>query len=309
MTTSSDGDFSKREIVAPTARRLPFLNWPTKDAATTLFSRLYEIDRASYVPFGTLATLPDDGPDDGADANAFLLVEGDAEYMEDGTQRWRCQFGHIPPTQTRVIERFITKPSPSAFANFSALVLVDGGVAVDTACVAYGGAFWGNNKVYPYKVVTSANSGGNTRVTCTAHGITGTEDILINYNISVSWIRYSAGEYTVVDLNTIDILGVNYGTNTSHLGRYLRDYTPGLALVRLRETWNFYLPGAPGQPATEDDIPTISTAVNDAYLLSLVLAHATGYFPYDAEPLDTDWPAADSSIYRRRSREIDIASL
>ncbi len=100
-TQFTDGDYSARALVAPTKIVRPFLNWPSKDAVTKLFDRLYEIDRASYAPFAEFATLPADGADDPADANAYLLEEGEPDLAEDGTQRTRCLFGHVPPTQTK----------------------------------------------------------------------------------------------------------------------------------------------------------------------------------------------------------------
>lgn len=109
IPNSTDGDFSVRALAAPTKKTFPFLNWPTKDAVTAIFERLYEIARGSYAPFAPLATLPDEGTEDPADANAYLLEEDDGVLDIDGTQRVRCLFGHVPPTQIK----------PSGSVNYS----------------------------------------------------------------------------------------------------------------------------------------------------------------------------------------------
>lgn len=114
----TDGDFSARLLIAPTRITRPFLNHPTKDTATKLFERIYELDRASYSPFAALATLPDEGSGDAADAAAYLLEEGEPELEPDGTQRVRCLFGHVPPQQTVPGMVKLTKPAPPTSGTF-----------------------------------------------------------------------------------------------------------------------------------------------------------------------------------------------
>lgn len=109
----TDGDYTARLLIAPTRITRPFLNSPTKDAATKVFERLYEIDRASYTPFAALATLPAEGTADPADAAAYLVEEGEPELQPDGTQAVRCLFSHIPAQQTVVGSYLLSKPSLS----------------------------------------------------------------------------------------------------------------------------------------------------------------------------------------------------
>lgn len=120
----TDGDYSVRLLIAPTKITWPFLNWPVKDTATKIFERLYEIDRASYTPFAALATLPDDGAADPADAAAYLIHESEPEVQPDGTQSVRCRFAHIPPTQTKsglslmVNLPSLSGPFPKVFGSY-----------------------------------------------------------------------------------------------------------------------------------------------------------------------------------------------
>jgi hypothetical protein len=113
LPTLTDGDFSTRALVAPTKITRPFLNWPAKDTATKLFERIYEIDRASYTPFAALATLPNDGTDDPADAAAYLVNESEPALQSDGTQQVRCLFAHVPATKTLPGTIMLTKPGIS----------------------------------------------------------------------------------------------------------------------------------------------------------------------------------------------------
>lgn len=119
----TDGDYTARLLIAPTRITRPFLNSPTKDAATKVFERLYEIDRASYTPFAALATLPAEGTADPADAAAYLVEEGEPELQPDGTQAVRCLFSHIPAQQTVPSSLILSKPSlsgtfPQAYGTF-----------------------------------------------------------------------------------------------------------------------------------------------------------------------------------------------
>lgn len=111
LSQLADGDYSARLLLAPTKITRPFLNYPTKDSATKLFERWYEIDRASYTPFAAGATLPADSTADAADLAAYILEESEPELEPDGTQRVRCLFGHIPPQQTVVTSVRLTKPA------------------------------------------------------------------------------------------------------------------------------------------------------------------------------------------------------
>jgi hypothetical protein len=109
----TDGDYATRLLLAPTKITRPFLNHPTKDSATKLFERWYEIHRDSYTPFAALATLPAESTSDPADTAAYILEEGEPDTDADGTQRVRCLFGHVPPQQTLPTSIKLTKPTLS----------------------------------------------------------------------------------------------------------------------------------------------------------------------------------------------------
>lgn len=310
LTQAVDGDFTARSLVAPTKITRPFLNWPTKDSATKLFERLYEIDRGSYSPFAALATLPNDGTEDPADAAAYLLTESEPDLAEDGTTRVRCLFGHVPPNQVQYSTLSLTKPDPTQFATFAREFYS----SIDTSTqdgwlYTYNSYWFGRGRIWgARKICTSVNSGANTRVTCTAHGFSaGTPLAARNDNASLGTYTFDAGEFTVVDANTIDLLGVNHGTGITQIAPQLRTYTPGVARVKTRLTHKFYLIGV-GGISTIADIPTPAVAVSELALVDLIIANLTGYQSYDADPL-THWPTEQSPMFLQRLIEIDMASI
>jgi hypothetical protein len=174
---------------------------------------------------------------------------------------------------------------------------------------SYGGYYFaGTNKIYgPYQISTSVNSGANTRVTANAHGLAGTEAILVSgaNNASSEYVILASADYTVVDANTIDILNVNWNANVVRVAKYKRDYTPGVDRVRTRITETCYLPGVTSGISTASDIPIPDVAMNDAQLVALLLANTTGYQTYDAQPLAL-WLG---QIYRQALVEIDMSNL
>jgi hypothetical protein len=165
-----------------------------------------------------------------------------------------------------------------------------------------------NNKVYgPLKTGSSVDSGANTRLTITGHGLAGTETIVCA-GVGSSTGRYgivAPAGYTVIDPNTIDILGYNLGVFAQSIAVFLRNYTPGVVRVRTRNTSTFYLPGFTLGINSVDDIPIPSPAINDTQLLALIIGSATGYQTYDADPI-AFWRAP---IYVQRVIAINVDSL
>lgn len=163
ITQTSDGDFAQRSLVAPTKVMRPFMNWPSKNLTTKLFERLYEIDRGSYVPFAALATLPAEAADDPADSSAYLLTEGEPELQEDGTQRVRCLFGHVPTDQVRYRSRAITKPAfPTADFNgaWSDSTSATGTANVWSAAISVGTVLrFGSGGTFTITYVANAGTG------------------------------------------------------------------------------------------------------------------------------------------------------
>jgi hypothetical protein len=223
-------------------------------------------------------------------------------------------FSSVPGDQVSYATRVITKPTAaSAGGTVTATdYLYD---SPSTAAISlglvtrYNGYVFGpNNKIYgPTMSSTSVDSGANTRITATAHGIAGTEGLIVYGSGAASRFGIvAAGGYTVVDANTIDLLGYNRSNQVSSLAKYLRDYTPGTDRVGLRRTQKFYLPGVTSGITTPADIPLPALLVNDVELLASLLANTTGYQTYDASELTrwNEWP-----IYTQTYDEINMADL
>ena len=220
-------------------------------------------------------------------------------------------FSSVPGDQVSYSTRVITKPTAASAGGTTGAIYIfygSGGSNLGLYTTYQNYIFAPNNKIYgTLLTATSANSGANTRLTATAHGITGTEEIIVRINAGGSPFQIvSAGAYTVVDANTIDVLGYNWGTSSTSLAKYLRDYTPGTDRVGLRRTQKFYLPGVTGGITTPADIPLPALLVNDVELLASLLANTTGYQTYDASELTrwNEWP-----IYTQTYDEINMADL
>ena len=222
-------------------------------------------------------------------------------------------FSSVPGDQVSYATRVITKPTAASAGGTTGAVYIFYASPAGTVLGLYtsyqGYLFAPNNKIYgPLLTATSANSGGNTRLTATAHGIAGTESIIVA-GVGGSTARYgivAPGAYTVVDANTIDVLGYNLGTAAISLAKYLRDYTPGTDRVGLRRTQKFYLPGVTSGITTPADIPLPALLVNDVELLASLLANTTGYQTYDASELSR-WN--DGPIYTQTYDELNMADL
>lgn len=177
--------------------------------------------------------------------------------------------------------------------------------------IYYRDYFFINNEVFgPIVTCTSANSGGNTRLTKVAHGIAGTERITVaNVTSGVTgWFTFDAGEYTVVDPDTIDLLSVNYGTLMTRLARKHRDYTPGSLRVSARMTQSFYLAGVSPGITTDNDIPTPVERLNDALFIDAVIDNVSGWVDYSATDLGR-WPSEQSPIRTVTTTAIDFSDL
>lgn len=279
----TDGDYSTRSLVAPTRIIYPFLNSPTKDTASKLFERIYEIDRASYAPFAALSTLPNDGPGDPADATAYLLNESEPTLEVDGTQRVRCLFGKIPAQQIVTGSAPVTIPHPS---NVGSTRTLFGYLPGTDTSDAYGGGylygtsfFFGLSRFYkPIKTVSAASYvGSKTRMTITAHGFTAGQDLLIIEG-QFAGVLLSASQWTIVDVNTIDgPTGEDFSALVTHAAQYSRDAFPaGSRYMRCKRISDFYLPGISPGIATPDDIPIpVDESVSGAFLEKLLAGAGT----------------------------------
>lgn len=281
------------------------------DFTSTIIRRNYKQTRAAFlaarpVP-GAVLTDPDI-------SSAYYMGMDNASPTTTGLMGFRRTFATVPQDQITYGTRNITKPTAASAGGTTGAIYIfyssASGATVLGLYTSYQGyIFTPTNKIYgPLITSTSANSGGNTRITATAHGIAGTEALIVA-GAGGSTARYApvaAGAYTVVDANTIDITGYNLGTNVTSFAKYLRDYTPGTDRVGLRRTQRFYLPGVTAGINTPADIPLPSLLINDTELLASVLANTTGYQTYDASEL-VRWE--DRPIYTQTFDEIDMATL
>ncbi|NBW14598.1 MAG: hypothetical protein EBR82_42025 [Caulobacteraceae bacterium] len=254
--------------------------------------------------YATLAALSTD-PDD----STQYLIEETEPQIEAGVARWQRTYCKPPTDQVIYGSRVITKPAVStlgagAIPNFYTSIAATSRVGG----YLYINYFWSDNKVFgPIYSVTSANSGANTRVTWASHGLAGTETIAINgfNNSSGDYGQIASGDYSVINANTIDILGKNWGANVTLASEYFRAYTAGTDRVGTRNTQKFYLPTVTSGIATAADIPIPSTLLNDADFIASVIANTSGYQTYDATELAT-WRGP---IYTQTLTDINMADV
>jgi hypothetical protein len=242
------------------------------------------------------------------DPFAYLIKETDPEPgpLDLGTAQWQRMAARVPADVVSGGSRVITKPAPSSFGTLSQNFADNTGAFV-SAGYLYSTYYFGNNETFgPRQACTSANSAGNTRVTCTGHGVAGTERILANNPAFSQNYLFASGQYTVVDANTIDLLGINLNTNVVYLAEKLRDYTPGTDRVLTQNTQRFYLPGVTSGITTFSDIPAPAILLNDLEFIATVIANTSGYVTYDATEL-TRW--MDSAIYTQTFEAINMSNV
>lgn len=296
-----DGTFTSAVQNGPKQIFYPFLNSPTKDTTTKGTIRNYVVIPNSYTPAAALSTDPDD-------ANQYLILETEPT-IEAGIARFQRTYCKVPSDQVIYGTRVITKPSPSSQPGGTGYIYgVYDSSALTTSSTAsrYSNALFSNNGnvFYPLTTTTSANSGSNTRVTWTSHGLGGTETIAVLNG--TYYVKFASGTYSVINSSTIDLLGVNYGSNAVTAAKYIREYTTGTDRVRIKSTQKFYLPTVTSGITTPQDIPIPTLLLNDTELLASVIANTTGYQTYDASELQ-QWNGGP--IYTQTLQEIDMTTL
>lgn len=261
-----------------------------------------------YVPTtGTTATIS--APDtDADDPLAYLVEETDPEPTPgtDFETFWRT-YARVPGTQTVPSTLSITKPTPAAYATALNMRLVTGsGTYSDTGVggYEYTNFLWDTiySRIYgAIAATTSADSGGNERVTWTGHGLAGTERIAVYATLpgSAAWHLFAPGQYTVVDANTIDLTGWSTITSASSCAKYSRDYTPGLDDVACNVVSTFSLAGVSAALA----IP--SPLLNDIAFLAAVISTPSGYLDYQTKNMGP-WLGAISQLDTVRINMADV---
>lgn len=300
----SDGTYTSPVQDGPKRTFYPFVNNPTKDTTTKGTVRNYVVLPGSFSPAAALSTDPDD-------ATQYLIEETEPQ-IDGGIARFSRTYCKVPSDQVVYGSRVITKPDVASAGGVSVGTFyedITGAAGLGVAYTYSSRVFAPNNKIYgPLISCTSSNSGGNTRLEfSSAHGIAGTETLASRgAGNSSNFGILEPADYSVIDSDTIDILGFNAGANATQIAKYVRDYTPGTDRVGTKSTQKFYLPTVTGGITTPQDIPLPTLLLNDAELLASVIANLTGYQTYDASELE---PWRDSPIYTQILIEIDMATL
>jgi hypothetical protein len=245
--------------------------------------------------------------------DSYLMNNSAPNKTASNLYSFNRTFSRVPADVVTYGSRVITKPT-AASAGGTALTTQyfysSAGVLLGNYTTYLSHVFAPNNSVYgPEAATTSVNSGANTRVTWATHGLAGTEAIETR---SSGWGGgdsrriTAAGGYSVIDPNTIDILGFNLGVTVANAGKYLREYSPSTDRVGTRKTQRFYLPGVTANVTTPADIELPALLMNDVDFISSILANTTGFQDYDATALErwNGWP-----IYTQTFEAINMANL
>lgn len=241
--------------------------------------------------------------------DAYLDSESNPTKTTTGLRAFTRIFSNIPADVVSQGSRVITKPAFSSVGGTGDIFIYDGATLTTLgAAYIYSGYFWGANKIYGAAVAgTQAASGGNLRLSIASHGVAGTEDIVFQHNLGSIYYRFTSAQYTVVDPNTIDLIGKSaFGSASTTIRKYLRDYTPGTDRVGLRTTQKFYLPGVTSGITTAADIPIPSVLLNDSDFLASAFVNLSGWQTYDATEL-VRWQ--DGQIYTQSLLEINMGDI
>lgn len=259
---------------------------------------------------------------------AYLVEIKPAGRTLTGLQVFTRTFASVPTQQTVSSNFSFTRPNPAAYGTAVSSAIRSGSGTVtnlgQTGSVnyLYGGSLFINSipasaystiyhAVYgpAFTVVTSAANSGNCRVTWTGHGLAGTEKICVwlNGGSLAYYTLFASGEYSVIDADTIDLTGFSaVGTGATLAAKYLRSYTPGLAMARCKVVSDFYLPGVTAGITTSADISIPADLLNDPSFLDAVIANPTGYVNYQTKTFAQwkGWP-----IWQREVVQLNFADL
>lgn len=302
MSHYTDGNFSTPVFDRQTPDTYPFSG--LGDTTTVLYRRTYHVDGAAYTP----ATFGSVDPDR---ADCYLIAESPLEWERGDRATFTRTYAKIPTDQVDYSSQPITKPEFSTFSGYVAGTYFDKALTLQGTAdqLTRTGVYvhpQGAGRLYgPAKTSTSVNSASDTRITCVNHGVTASDHLLVRRG-GTQYVILPDADYSVIDADTIDILGANHGTFIDRVLPYHRDYTPGTDRVRTKRTTRYYLPGVTGGITTPDDIPIVSPAFDPEILIDLILTSATGYQAYDAEDLRR-W--LDGPIYEQTTIQIDLDAL
>jgi hypothetical protein len=141
------------------------------------------------------------------------------------------------------------------------------------------------------------------RIAFTAHGLDTAKPLYLQRNNAsppvTSATEYSVGFWSAPDANTIAFPGAASSyTYINYVGQPLRNYTPGVARVRVRRVQSFAT-----DPA---DLALVTPQTSELAILGLAAATGTGYQVLDATELV---PWLESPIYTQTVTEINVDNL
>lgn len=239
----------------------------------------------------------------------YLIVETPPVFGLANLLGFTRTYSRIPSTQISYSSQAITKPAPSTFGSLQGFYADNAGNSSGLQDYLYSSYYFLANKVYgPRQASTSVNSGSDTRVTCTAHGIVAGDSLVASKisGVGIQQYIFLTTQFTVIDANTIDLLGINLTNTIVFLAKYYRAFTPGVDRVGTKLSQAFYLPGVTTGITTPADIPIPDPLLNDLALIDSLLAHPTGYQTYDSTAL-AQWMA--SPIYTQTAIQINMGDL
>jgi hypothetical protein len=222
-------------------------------------------------------------------------------------------YASLPGTQLSYGTRVITKPAISTIPGATAVngqEVTGAGTRTNLGTIyTYSDHVFAQNRVYgPQVALSGVDSGSDFRVTWATHGLAGTEriGILCTDGVISSWHFFTSSQYSVIDTNTIDLLGWSSLSSATYGAEFLAKYTPGTDRIGIRFSQRFYLPGVSPGITTPTDIPKPALLLNDEELIIALLAYQSGYQTYDASEL-TRWDGGP--IYTQTYQELDMATL
>lgn len=305
MASYSDGTLTtlnqqgKKRVSMPLAQE-------GSDAEMT--ERDYVILSSSFTP-----TLPAYATTDPDNALAYLSAESNPGDAGAGLIEVTRTFQEIPGVTTVYTTTEVSKPTFAEAGGYhydNIYFQVTGagtGTQLSSGLETYSDAlsinaegFIGWNQITRGAQTTS---GSNAVCEYTAHGLAGTERLIIKTNIGYPYI-FETGDYAVTNANYLSLTGWS-ATTWADLYSTTRTYNAGTATVRSRVVTTSYLPGVSVGITTGADIPIPSTVTSPSALLDAIIAGGTGFTNYSAQSL-TVWMG---EIYRQAVTQVDFDDL
>lgn len=292
----------------------PFLNYPTKDTATKLYTVSRKVIVANYAPQAALAPYS-------GNPNAYLVDESEMQIDDLEQGRLMLQYAMVPTNQVQFISRSITRPQPrntyvQTTGQASAPVTVElyhGGSALD---VADDGSYIGGclvTGVYrslfaPTQLTRFIGNSPNIEIVSTA-GLNASNSMAIyDSTTDGKLLIYAPTEWNVVNGTYINVSGA-ITSGIKYFAPFLKNYSPGTPTVPTQQTESFYLPTITANINTPSDISTPDIVSDDIDYFTAVSENAsnlgTNYVNYDF-----DGPAVwKGPIYRLAQWDILAGDL